>query len=113
MSPALALENLSAGLSGSDRLHQTAFTEAAEMHRRIIVKQLNDDYMFNAGDAGYGYSADEALWSDVPDFEFVAPRFASLANNYLFSVIVLIAYALFGASFAASMLRRAQGRVAA
>ncbi|WP_425409366.1 DUF3526 domain-containing protein [Hyphococcus sp.] len=112
-SPVLALENLSAGLSGSDRHHQIAFAKAAEMHRRIIVKQLNDDYMFNAGDAGYGYSAGEALWSDVPDFEFVAPRFASLTTNYLFSVVVLAGYALFGVGFAAAMLRRAQGKVAA
>lgn len=111
-SPVLALEKLSAGLAGSDRLHQKDFANAVEMHRRVIVKQLNDDLMYNAGEVGYGYTADETLWRQIPDFEYAPPRFASVVSNYILSALVLTAYATIGLFFAAAALKRAQKRVA-
>ncbi|MEO1135450.1 MAG: ABC transporter permease subunit [Pseudomonadota bacterium] len=112
IAPVMALEKLSAGLSGSDRLHQKDFVNAVEGHRRVIVKQLNDDLMYNAGEAGYGYTADETLWREIPDFEYASPRFASVASNYTLSALLLAIYAIISLFFAAVALKRAQRRVA-
>lgn len=113
LSPVLALETLSAGLAGADRHHQRAFAGAAEAHRRIMIKQLNDDLMFNAGEAGYGYTADATLWRQIDDFTYTPPRFASVLSHYALSALVLLLYAGGGIAFAAFALNRAQKGIAA
>ncbi|CAK9039504.1 Probable ABC transporter ATP-binding protein NosF [Durusdinium trenchii] len=100
VSPVIALNTLSAGLSGADRIHQKVFTKGAETHRRKIIKQLNENYMYNAGDAGYGYTADESFWREIEDFSFAPPRFLSLFGAYSFSAVILLAYAIGGLVFA-------------
>lgn len=112
VSPVIALNTLSAGLTGADRIHQKAFTQGAEAHRRVIVKQLNDDLMYNAGDVGHGYTADEALWREIEDFSYAPPSFASVSGRYVFSAGVLLAYAAGGLFFARRAVMRAQKRIA-
>ncbi|MEX6634285.1 DUF3526 domain-containing protein [Hyphococcus lacteus] len=112
ISPTIALNALSAGLAGSDRVHHQKFVEGAEVHRRKIVKQLNEDYMYNAGEAGYGYAAGEAFWKTIEDFSYIPPTFLSLFSSYAFGIIVLFAYAVFGIFFAMWAVRRAQKRIA-
>ncbi len=112
VSPVIALNTLSAGLSGADRVHQKVFAKGAETHRRKIIKQLNEDYMYNAGDAGYGYTAGESFWREIEDFTYAPPRFLSLLGAYAFSAIVLLAYAVGGLIFAMWAVRRAQKRIA-
>lgn len=112
-SPVLAIERLSAGLAGTDRVHQIAFTQAAEGHRRKIVKHLNEDFFLNGAKAEGRYVADAALWKTVPNLSYTAPPFASLAPQYIVSVLVLVFYAVFGLAFAIAMINRAQTRVAA
>ncbi|MEM1434268.1 MAG: DUF3526 domain-containing protein [Pseudomonadota bacterium] len=106
LSPVVALDTLSAGLAGTDRIHHDAFRSAAEQHRRALVKRLNEDLQYNAGDAGFAYSADAALWQQVEDFNHQPPAFASVSSHYRFSVAVLLAYALGAAAFAAWTLGR-------
>ncbi|MEO1251328.1 MAG: DUF3526 domain-containing protein [Pseudomonadota bacterium] len=112
VSPVIALNALSAGLAGADRHHQKAFVAGAEAHRRKIVKQLNDDFMYNAGDAGYGYTAGASFWREIEDFDYAPPRFASLRGEYFFSAVVLFFYAIGGLVFARWAVSRAQGRIA-
>lgn len=110
-SPVMALQKLSAGLAGADRLHQNAFAAGAEAHRRKSVKLLNDDLMIN-GAGQPRYAADETLWRQVADFSYAPPRFAGVASHYAFSFIVLGIYVLGGFWFAAWALGRAQKRIA-
>lgn len=112
VSPVIALNTVSAGLAGADRVHQKVFAKSAEMHRRKIIKQLNDDYMYNAGDAGYSYTADETFWREVAAFSYTPPRFLSVAGAYGFSILVLLAYAAGGLFFAMWAVKRAQKRIA-
>ncbi|MEO1046083.1 MAG: DUF3526 domain-containing protein [Pseudomonadota bacterium] len=111
-SPVLAMESLSAGLAGTDRVHHRDFALAAEEHRRTIIQQLNDDLTYNAGDAGYEYTNDKALWQSIADFEHRAPRFASLAPGYFLSALILLLYMLASLAFATWAVRRAQRTVA-
>ncbi len=106
LSPVLALDTLSAGLAGTDRVHHDAFRDAAEDHRREIVELLNKDLQYNAGEAGFSYAAGERLWSEVRDFHHRPPSFASISSNYLFSALVLALYALGATAFAVIALGR-------
>ena len=97
ISPTLAVARLSAGLAGTDRAHHLAFTEEAELHRQEIIKQMNDDMMLNAGDAGYSYQSDPAFWEEIADFHGSLPPLSRFASRYLWDVIALLAW--LGAAF--------------
>ena len=114
LSPVLAIKALSSGLAGTDRIHHQAFTGAAEAHRRVIVKQLNDDLMYNAAPGEYDptYAVGEELWAQIEDFSHTPPQFVAVSGHYLFSFIVLFIYAVGGVFFANFAMRRAQSRIA-
>ncbi|TPV95838.1 MAG: DUF3526 domain-containing protein [Myxococcales bacterium FL481] len=109
-SPVLALQELSAGLAGSDRRHHRAFTASAEQHRRVIIRQLNEDLMHNARGAGRDYVADVVLWEQIRDFSHVPPTFDTIASEYAFSMALLVIHALAAFAFATAMLGRALRR---
>ena len=100
VAPVLAVQRLSAGLAGTDRRHHLAFAEAAEAHRRVIVRQLNDDMMNHAGEAGYAYMADQRLWEQIPALEHRPPRFRDLAGGYGLEAAVLGLWCLSSIGFA-------------
>ena len=96
LSPTTALKQLSAGLAGTDRLHHDVFAWEAELHRRYIIKMMNEDLMFNAIDGG-NYSAGKELWSQVIDYQGQMPSFISLISSYisLFGILILWAFLAF------------------
>ena len=67
VSPFLAVRFLSMAFSGTDMHHHWRFTNAAEQHRRRMVKTLNEDLQFNAK-YGQRYEAGKDLWTKIPDF---------------------------------------------
>jgi ABC-2 type transport system permease protein len=73
MSPGVAFQSLSAGLAGSDYAHHASFLGQAEATRRVIIRTLNEDDIYNAADRGGAYEADRALWSQIPHFTYRAP----------------------------------------
>ncbi len=111
VSPAMAVQSLSAGLAGVDRIHQQAFTRAAEVHRRETVKILNDDLKLRGG-GQQRYAADETLWRQIEDFSYAPPRYAAIASNYAFSAGVFAIYLVGSFVFAGWSVRRAQRRIA-
>ena len=68
-SPALAIADWSMSMCGTDLTHYRHFAQAAEAHRRRIVRQLNGDMTRNAGAAGFDYLAAEKLWRKVPELD--------------------------------------------
>jgi len=96
LSPTTALKQLSAGLAGTDRLHHDVFAWEAELHRRYIIKMMNEDLMFNAVDGG-NYSAGKELWSQVIDYQGQMPSFMSLISSYIsmFGILTLWAFLAF------------------
>ena len=112
LTPAISLSHLSMALSGVDRLHHMAYTRDAEQHRRDIIKLLNEDMIFNAGEAGEAYKADERLWQATPDFEHRIPTFASQISHHWFSILTLLLWALASFAFARWSAQRAVQREA-
>lgn len=94
LSPAIATASLSQGIAGTDSLHQSDFTAAAESHRRDMIKLLNDNYMLNAGDKGYAYTADEKLWAQFSDFSYEPPRLNTTVSAYITEFLILLAWAI-------------------
>ena len=111
MSPVIAMKKLSSGLSGSDRIHQKAFTSAVEQHRRETVQLLNGDYM-RKGKGSMRYAANEELWQQVKDFSYIPPRFTSNIQSYALSIILLIVYFLGSFVFAFWAVKRSYKRLA-
>ena len=96
LSPTTVLKQLSAGLAGTDRLHHDVFAWEAELHRRYIIKMMNEDLMFNAVDGG-NYSAGKELWSQVIDYQGQMPSFVSLISSYIsmFGILTLWSFLAF------------------
>ncbi|MEM6537336.1 MAG: DUF3526 domain-containing protein [Pseudomonadota bacterium] len=74
ISPLPALQNISGALAGTDGLHQLAFQEQAEAHRRKVIGALNRDMAENAVGQDWDYRADETLWRQTEDFQFTPPN---------------------------------------
>lgn len=107
LTPAIATANLSRGIAGTDRVHQRAFTAAAELHRRDMIKLLNEDYMFNAGDVGAAYTADASLWEQFEDFEHALPRLDAVYGVYLEDALYLLTWFAAALVFAYTLVNRA------
>lgn len=107
LTPTIAATSLSKGIAGTDRVHQREFAVAAEGHRREMIKLLNEDYMYNAGEAGYGYSADADLWARFEDLDYALPRLSKVGHAYWLDSILLLLWTLLALSFASWAVRRA------
>lgn len=106
-SPTIATASLSRGIAGTDRTHQRAFATAAEMHRREMIKLLNEDYMHNAGDAGFKYTADTALWERFDDFDAALPALTSVGRHYFADAVLLLLWLCIAMFAAYGCVRRA------
>jgi ABC-2 type transport system permease protein len=105
--PTIAASALSRGIAGTDRVHQREFARAAETHRRNMVQLLNEDYMYNAGAAGYSYTADEQLWAKFEEFDYRPPRLSQVAGTYAADLILLLAWIVSSVGFAYWSVQRA------
>lgn len=75
LSPAIAATALSQAFAGTDFHHHRAFVVAAETYRRSLVNRMNAEVMAHADEAPGGrYTADAALWAQIPDFAHRPPR---------------------------------------
>lgn len=89
LSPTLALRMVSMSAAGTNLGQVRHFTDAAEEHRRVLVKFLNDDMVQNAGDASFGYLAEEGLWAESPTFDYAPPSFVAGLRSEGLSLVVL------------------------
>ena len=107
LTPAISAANLSRGISGTDRVHQRAFAQAAEEHRREMIQLLNEDYMYNAGSAGARYTADAGLWSQFEDLDYRMPGLFRIASSYAVDALILVAWLIGGLAVAFQLVGRA------
>lgn len=77
VAPLLAVRSASMGLAGTDVFHHEHFVRAAEEHRRLIQRVMNEDIMQNSR-FGQTYMAGPELWASVPEFAYEPPALASV-----------------------------------
>jgi ABC-2 type transport system permease protein len=71
--PTLAIRELSMALAGTDNAQARDFADAAEAHRREIVRALNRDLEVNGADLGFMYQAGPEVWRSMPHFRYRPP----------------------------------------
>jgi ABC-2 type transport system permease protein len=91
LSPAIALQHVSASLAGTDIAAHRHFALEAERQRALIVRAMNEDMMLNGAKQGDAYVAGAALWQRIPDFVYRPPSlsFALRAARWDFLVLGL------------------------
>jgi ABC-2 type transport system permease protein len=79
LSPAAAVQSLSAALAGSDFRHHRDFIETAERYRRSMVNRMNGELVVRPlNHGGPRYTADASLWAQIPEFVYRPPSLAHL-----------------------------------
>lgn len=75
LSPAIAINQLSMALSGTDFAQHRPFVDAAEHYRRALVNRMNEQVAAHGPDAsGKAHQGDAALWAAQPAFTYAPPR---------------------------------------
>ena len=92
LSPMLAVRSISMAVSGTDVTRHRHFADAAEDHRRKLVKFLNDDMTYNAAGADFGYLAGEELWRNSPTFDYQPPALGRVLAGQVSAFTWLVAW---------------------
>lgn len=87
--PALSVQSLSMGLAGSDFEHHRAFVRAAEDHRRLIQKTVNNELALHPEAEWGAYRAGPELWARVPEFRYDMPDLQDVSWRYAPAALVL------------------------
>lgn len=108
LSPVPALQNVSTALAGTDGIHQLAFQNQAEAHRRAMIGALNRDMVEHGVGADFDYKAGDTLWRTTRAFRFQPPALAAILRTIWPDLVLLGLWAL----AAAALLKLAAGRMA-
>lgn len=103
--PVLAIQMLSQAIAGSDLEHHRHFVFAAEQHRRLIQKLMNENVTLYDKE-GSNYRADPELWGIVPPFEYEHPAVTDVLVEYRPAMFALLLWIAVTAAFAGIELRR-------
>lgn len=106
LSPMLAVRALSMAIAGTDIDRHRHFADAAESHRRELVKFLNEDMIHHAGADGFGYLADHQLWHAAPVFDYEPPTLGTVLARQLPAFAALAAWLLAAVALATLAVRR-------
>lgn len=107
VSPLVPLQNISMALAGTDTAHQLAFQNAAETHRRLMIRDLNMDMALHGKGKDFDYLAGGDLWKRAKDFAWIPPTLAAATRPLVGDALLLIGWAV--AAFA--LLRFAAARL--
>ena len=87
--PLLAASSLSRGLAGTDFAQHRDFAAAAENHRRMLIRVINEDVSQNSRYGDTTYTAGADLWAKVPEFKYAAPGTAWVVKQQIGSLVIL------------------------
>lgn len=104
-SPILALQRVSSGIAGTDSSAQLHFAKSAELHRRFIIKKLNEDMLHNAGEDSFRYVANRNLWQDVEDFAYDERSLREILQHYRLELVSIVLWAILSLVLAAVVLQ--------
>ena len=102
--PTLAMQSISQALAGTDLAHHREFVLAAEAHRRVIQKLMNENVTLYDRE-GTDYLADPQLWSTVPRFNYQRPHLAEVLAEVWWAMLAMCFWAGATAMFAFQQVR--------
>ncbi len=104
LSPLLAVAPLSAALAGTDLEHHWRFVTAAEAHRRVIQKVMNDDITLHAKE-GVDYRAGPEMWRRIAQFRPPPPALSEILPSYTIATAALVVWFFAAVLFALRSIR--------
>ena len=87
--PLVGLQAVSTALAGTDLRQHLDFMDAAERHRRVIQKLMNDAVMLRPLQAGEVYVAGQEMWAKVPRFVHEPASLATVLSRNALPLTVL------------------------
>jgi len=90
VSPRMALQTASMELSGTSINHHNDFISQAEIYRRALINQMNQDIIYNSQSGQADYRAGPELWSSVKPFEYNQADLTSIIISLGPSFVVMI-----------------------
>ena len=91
-SPMLAVRSLSMAMAGTEPDQNRDFATAAEAHRRLMIKTMNEDIAEHGKGPNQEYLAGDDVWAKVPDFRYDSPEFSSVAARRAPDLAILAAW---------------------
>jgi ABC-2 type transport system permease protein len=98
--PQLGIQAISMALAGTDLAQHRDFTRAAEEHRRVELKIINDDILEHPVKVGEVHLGDRELWAKVPAFRYQAPGVGWVLSNHSLTLVILLLWFGFAAGLA-------------
>ncbi|MBA2379757.1 MAG: DUF3526 domain-containing protein [Blastocatellia bacterium] len=92
--PLLSVRSISMSMAGTDFAHHRHFAAEAEQYRRVINRILNQDYMNNSRTGDTKYTADETLWTSMPQFQYELPDTAWAVRTQILPLVMLLLWTL-------------------
>lgn len=81
--PALALQQLSMALAGTDIYTHFDFLDQAERYRRFLIKKLNDDMAYGGSKTSdWEWTVKKGYWQKIPDFHYKPLRASEILSSY-------------------------------
>jgi ABC-2 type transport system permease protein len=108
LTPAVAMDIIAAGASGSDDVHHRAFLRRAEDYRRLMMDTLTDADERKPGERAR--RADVSVWKRMPMFEPAVPAMGQTSSRVGLALAALGAWSLLALALAAWMVRRVGAR---
>ena len=109
VAPLLAVKSVSMSMAGTDFSHHRHFATEAEQYRRVINRILNEDYMNNSRTGDSNYTANETLWSSMPQFQYELPNTTWALRTQVLPLAMLFLWTL--AAIALALLSVGRARV--
>lgn len=88
-SPAIAVQSLSAAVSGTDFTQHHHFITTSERYRRDLVNRMNADGMAHKAHGAERHTNDAQLWSQIPDFDYRQPELGTANGTALPALAIL------------------------
>ena len=92
LSPAIAIQNITSALAGSDLFAHRHFSEEVEKFRSKFVRLLNEEMINEGGQDGYAYLSGNEFWESVPDFAYAPPRLREVLPRVWLDFLILFAW---------------------
>lgn len=94
LSPFLPARFLSMGIARTDYQTHWNFADAAEKYRLAMMDKLNMNFANNTkySDEAWDWKADPALWKDVPEFNYEPPTYATVLQQNVSNLLILLGW---------------------
>jgi ABC-2 type transport system permease protein len=107
-SPALALQQLSSALAGTDVAAHHHFARQAERQRNQVIRAINEDIIVRGAGRGFAHLADDDLWTRIPEFIYHPPPASLAFRSALWDLLIVMAWSAAALVIARRAARRQQ-----